>query len=177
MSADLRNLVKAVLLLAAFVAILSLGQCAARADGLPPALEQLCQRLDSPKTPQWKRDLLPRIRARTIGMFEARVTLYCPNNPIDPLGGGAWGAWGPRLRRGHCAVGTTRRAAPYGTVLYCPSVMDHLQVVVDCGPGVQGSDRIDICEPDPEAYLALDRHNWKRYPCWVLGRVTKEQVR
>jgi len=144
---------------------------------LPVPLERLLERLEAPGTPQWKRDLVPAIRARTIGRVEARVTYYCPNNPIDPLGGGAWSAWGPRLRKGHAAVGTTRRLAPYGTVLYCPGALDHLLVVVDCGPGVQGWDRLDVCLPDAGEYLAADRLNWTTQICWVLGKVGKEEAR
>jgi hypothetical protein len=165
-------------LAAALVCIL--GPCSrARGAELPAPLSALAARIEQdPLAPSWKRELAARVRARTIGRFEARVTLYCPNNPIDPLGGGAWAAWGGlRLRRGHCAVGTTVRAAPYGTVLYVPDVIDHLQIVVDCGPGVNGADRLDICEPDPERYLALDRCNWRRFPCWRLGRITQAQAR
>ena len=42
---------------------------------------------------------------------------------------------------------------------------------------IQGADRIDLCEPDPEAYLALDRHNWRMYLCWILWRIGKEEAR
>jgi hypothetical protein len=151
----------------------------ARGDGLPAPLAALAARIEQdPLAPPWKKELAARVRARTIGRFDAMVTIYCPNNSIDPLGGGAWAAWGGlRLRRGHCAVGTTVRAAPYGTVLYVPGVVDHLQIVTDCGPGVNGSDRLDICEPDPERYIALDRCNWRRHTAWRLTRLTLDQVR
>ena len=147
------------------------------ADSLPAPLKRLLLRLDDPRQPQWKRDLAPMIRERRIGRFEARVTMFCPANPVDPLGGGAFAAWGMRLRRGHAAVGTRVQAAPFGTVLYCPSVIDHLLVIVDTGPGVQGRTRIDVCEPDPSCYRALDWANGTRQPCWRLGRVGRREAR
>ena len=83
------------------------------------------------------------------------------------------------MRKGHVAVGTTRKAAPYGTILYCPDAVDHLLIVVDCGPGVNGRDRLDICLPDVGEYLAFDKAglSWAKRPCWILGSVSNEQAR
>jgi len=144
-----------------------------------PELDQLWRRIaNDPEAPAWKRRLIEPIQNRGVSSFQAKVTMYCPANSIDPQGGGAYGAWhGIRLRRGHCAVGCTTRAVPYGTVLYCPDVIDHLLIAVDCGPGVNGSNRLDICLPNPTEYLAADRHNWKMYPCWVLGKVSAAEAR
>ena len=158
----------------------------AHGSELPAPLAALADRIEAdPAQPQWKRELVPRIRARTIGRFEARITVYCPDSLADPWGGGPNGAWSQkgtgrvhRLREGHCAVGTKTRAVPYGSVLYCPNVIDHLLIVVDCGPGVNGRDRLDVCFSDKTEFLAADKaHNDKTYPCWVLGHVSWEEAR
>jgi len=172
-------LIAAALLIGSLLWMVCIARCHAE---LPAPLEGLLARLEAPGTPAWKAALIPRIRERRIGRFMAQVTIYCPNSPADPLGGGAFGAWSFRgkdipLRRGHCAVGTTVRAAPFGSVLYCPAVVDCLQIVVDKGPGVNGKDRIDICEPNEDRYFALDWANWKRFPCWRLGTVEWEDAR
>ena len=167
------------LVVVAATIVLCIMGCPKRAGAatLPAPLEALLARLKAPGTPQWKRDLVPMIRDRKIGRTEAVVTYYCPGNAVDPLGGGVWGAWGVRLRKGHAAVGTTRRLAPYGSIVYCPGALDHLLIITDCGPGVDRIDRLDVCLPDTNEYLAHDDRNWRRYPCWVLGRVGKEQAR
>lgn len=167
-----------VVIAAAICAIAQVPGCEAKAEAaLPAPLERLCARLEAPGTPQWKRDLLGPIRERRIGRVGAVVTYYSPNNPADPLGGGAWGAWGVRLRKGHAAVGTSRRLAPYGSVVYCPGALDHLLVIVDCGPGVNREDRLDVCVPDTDEYRSLDARNWQTYPCWILGKVGKREAR
>jgi len=171
-------LLAAIMVIVAAVIILLLGPCRPARAALPEPLERLCARLEQPGTPQWKRALIAPIRERRIGRVEAVITYYSPNNPEDPLGGGPFAAWGGlRLRKGHAAVGTTRRLAPYGSVVYCPGALDHLLVIVDCGPGVNRADRLDVCIPDTREYLALDSRNWRRYPCWIVGRVGREQAR
>lgn len=173
-----RDKALAVAAIVAAVIALMAWQRGCHADALPAPLQGLLARLQAPGTPAWKAALIPRIRERRIGRFEAVITLYCPANSVDPLGGGPFAAWhGLRLRRGHCAVGTRVRAVPLSTILYCPEVIDCLQVAVDTGPGVNGANRLDLCEPDSNRYLALDSHNWQRRTTWVLGRVDWRDAR
>ncbi len=170
-----RLLIAVGLLIGSLLWMVCIARCHAE---LPAPLEGLLARLEAPGMPAWKAALIPRIRERRIGRFEAVITLYCPANSVDPLGGGAFAAWhGLRLRRGHCAVGTRVRAAPLGTILYCPEVIDCLQIAIDTGPGVNGANRLDLCEPDSNRYLALDSHNWQRRTTWVLGRVDWRDAR
>ena len=168
-------------LVAALAALLAWGR-GCRADSLPAPLEGLLARLEVPGTPQWKRDLVPRIRERRIERFTANTTCYCPFSrqtgqgcvwrdgrwfPIDPPAGGLFARNGERLRDGHCAV--DRDTIPLGSVLYIVGI-DQVLRAVDTGGAINGND-VDVCVIEVEAYLALaKRFSNTAATCWVLRR-------
>lgn len=144
------------------------------AQPLPAELQTLVDRIEAdPGSPEWKRTIADRIRSRRIGRFNALLTVYCTDSSADPTGGGPHAAWGGiPLRWGHAA--SDWRHIPKGTVLYLPSPVDTILVVVDNGPGVKGAGRLDICTTDPGQYFDLaSRVNVGRaVPCWRIGRKT-----
>ena len=167
--------------LAALAALIA-GERGCHADGLPPPLEGLLARLKAPGQPQWKRDLMPRIRERRIGRFTANTTCYSPFStrtgqgcvwrngrwsPIDSQAGGLFARNGERLRDGHCAV--DRDTIPLGSVLYIDGI-DQVLRAVDTGGAINGND-VDVCVIEVEAYLVLaKRFSNPAATCWVLRR-------
>lgn len=135
---------------------------------LPAPLERLCARLEAPGTPQWKRDLVPRVRERRIARLTATITCYAPGHPeIDPPCGSAWAATGVRLRWGHVAVDPS--VIPLHSVLVVEGI-EHLMLAVDTGGAVRGN-HIDVACPDPKGYFALaKRFSYTKVRCWIIRR-------
>ena len=166
--------------LAFFVMVLSLLwllSIQGEASPMPPELTALADRIDAQgdAAPQWKRDLLPAIRARKLTRFTANTTCYAFGRPeIDPPCGGNYAAWGMKLRWGHCAV--DRRVIPLGSILYVQGI-DQLLIAVDVGGAIRGHD-VDIACETPERYFSLSkRFSHTNTPAWILGTVSKEQAR
>ena len=163
-----RNKLLVIVAVAAALIALIAGARGCHADGLPPPLERLLARLEAPGTPQWKWDLVPRVRERRIGRLTAVVTCYAPGRPdIDPPCGGRYGATGVRLRWGHVAVDP--RVIPLHSVLVVEGI-DHLMLAVDTGGAVRGN-HIDIACPEPDLYFAMaKRFSFTKTTCWILRR-------
>ncbi len=129
----------------------------------------------------------------TTPTWTVRATAYQPNQKHNrphhdsAKGGGPTAGWtGQLLMPYHCAVGGRYVRGKWvcgpialGTKLWIGSPVNRLVVGVDTGGQVRGL-HLDICEPNPDKYLALGHalDRWRgRVKVWKLGKLSKAQAR
>jgi len=172
--------------------IITLGIIAALCSptmAMPNNLQAWTERvLSDHHQPGWKHTLAERALERAVERVDVRMTRYSDDDALDPgTGGGPWGcSWidpcgrrraSVKLRYGHIAADL--RHWPTGSVFYAGEPYDRSWIVVDCGPGVRGRDRVDVYLPDRATWqMAVDweRRNGRRLTVYYLGRVTRAQA-